>query len=357
MNDAVDSVLIVGAGLLGTSLGLALRRHGVTVHLVDALPGRAQEAADLGAGTSSPPQGQVDVAVVCTPPAAVGKELARLQRSGAARTYTDVASVQARPLADVCAMGLDLTSVVLSHPLAGREIAGPRAARSDLFDGRPWVLTPSPESAPEAVARVESLVKLTGAAPVLMSPAEHDDAVAVVSHVPHVLAVLAAARLAEANDEEVAIAGQGVRDVTRIAAGDPTLWTEILQHNAGPVAALLSSVRDDLDLLLAGLTTPGATTVSQVLQRGNVGRARIPGKHGGPATPYVVVPVVVPDRAGELGRLFDEVGRVGVNIEDLRIEHSPGQPVGLAELSVRPDVADHLADALRARGWTVHAVS
>jgi prephenate dehydrogenase len=92
-----------------------------------------------------------------------------------------------------------------------------------------------------------------------------------------------------------------------------------------------------------------------VLLRGNAGRARLPGKHGGRSTPYAVVPVVLADRPGELARLVVDVGAAGVNIEDIRIEHSPGQPVGLVELAVAPGAEAGLAVALESLGWVVHA--
>jgi prephenate dehydrogenase len=204
----------------------------------------------------------------------------------------------------------------------------------------------------------------------VLDAAEHDEAVAVVSHVPQVAASLVAARLRDAAPSAVALAGQGLRDVTRIAAGDPGLWVQILAANAGPVAGVLRALRDDLDGVLAALeglaavagpagdgagAAPGAHAVlARAIAAGNDGRARIPGKHGSPPTTYATVTVVVPDRPGELGRLFSDMGEVGVNLEDLHIEHSPGQPVGLAELSVLPAARERLETALRQRGWTVH---
>jgi prephenate dehydrogenase len=200
-----------------------------------------------------------------------------------------------------------------------------------------------------------------------MDAAAHDDAVALVSHAPQVAASLVAARLRGATPEAVALAGQGLRDVTRIAASDPALWVQILGANAGPVARVLRALRDDLDGVLRALealagesggqeapATGSRAALAHAIAAGNDGQARIPGKHGTAPTTYAVVTVVVPDRPGELGRLFSDMGAVGVNLEDLHLEHSPGQPVGLAEVSVLPDVREHLETSLRERGWTVH---
>ncbi len=145
--------------------------------------------------------------------------LAAAQEAGQAACYTDVASVKASPLAAARALGCDLASYVPGHPLAGRERSGPAAARADLFLGRPWALCPVAETAPHAVARVDPLVRACGAEPVTADAGEHDRWVALVSHAPHVVASAMAARLADAPPGALTLAGQGLRDVTRIAAG------------------------------------------------------------------------------------------------------------------------------------------
>jgi prephenate dehydrogenase len=153
--------------------------------------------------------------------------------------------------------------------------------------------------------------------------------------------------------------------VTRIAAGDSALWTQILTANAGPVAEVVAAVAEDLaDVarLLTGMPAaarrPGETRdnadgVTALLDRGREGNGRIPGKHGGKPRNFTVVQVVLADRPGELARLFNAAGAAGVNIEDIRLEHSPGLPVGVAELSVRPDQVGRLLDAMEAGGWPV----
>lgn len=356
---SVDSVLIVGTGLMGTSLGLALRSHGVRTYLTDRDPATARAAAELGAGIEAPPTHQVDFAVIAVPPSAVAAVLVDLQGKGAAAAYTDLASTKAAVQRDVERSAADPASFVGGHPMAGRERSGPGSARGDLFEGRPWVLSPSVRTSPGTLAGARALAELVGATPYLMTPTEHDEAVALVSHAPHVLAALVAARLAEADPAALRLAGPGIRDITRVAAGDPQLWREILATNATAVAAVLDSAAADLLAVAAELrNTPGPrapldTTVA-VLSRGNRGVASIPGKHGAPPARYASVPVVLADRPGQLAALFAAAGAAGINIEDVRIEHSPGQPVGLVELDVRPDAAAGLAAALRSRGWTVH---
>jgi len=361
-------VILIGTGLIGTSVALALRERGSEVWLTDADEATARLAADLGAGTVIPDlrdaKGLADVAVLAVPPAAVARTLAGAQDRAVADWYTDVASVKQLPVTQARALGCDLSSYVPGHPLAGRERHGPAAARADLFLGRTWALCPLPETSPGAVDAVLALVLACGADPVRADPATHDRWVALVSHAPHLVAAAMAARLAppEVPADALALAGQGLRDVTRIAAGDSALWTQILSANAGPVAEVVAAVAADLaaaaqDLAaaeaLAAEALAASGDVTGLLDRGRAGVERIPGKHGGRPRPFTVVQVVIADQPGELARLFNAAGAAGVNIEDVRIEHSPGLPVGVAELSVRPDQAPALLDAMESGGWPV----
>jgi prephenate dehydrogenase len=351
-------VAIVGTGLIGTSIALALRERGADVLLSDRDEASVQLAVELGAGSvlpaGDPGPVRAGLAVLAVPPAAVAATLCDVQKRGLARAYTDVASVKASPLAEAAELGCDLATFVAGHPLAGRERSGPAAARADLFLGRPWALCPTPESGPAAVETVTALARALGAEPLTVDAAEHDRAVALVSHAPHVVAAAMAARLGAGSATALSMSGQGVRDVTRIAAGDPQLWTGILGTNAEPVADVLAAVAADLasaaSALRAGLA---AGPVTDLLHRGNAGRAKIPGKHGGRQSPYAIVSVLIPDRPGELALLFQAAGVAGVNIEDVVIEHSPGRPVGVVELSVKPAAAQRLAEELRSRGWSV----
>lgn len=247
--------------------------------------------------------------------------------------------------------------------MAGRERSGPLAARADLFEGRPWVLTPTDDTDTETLNAALELVALCGAMPIVMDATAHDRAVALVSHAPQLVSSLVAARLEHADETAIRLSGQGVRDVTRIAASNPGMWVDILSANAGAVADILEEVASDLGETVAALRAldapeegerrAGAAGIEAVMRRGNTGQARIPGKHGAPPTRYETVAVVLGDQPGELGRLFGEVGAAGVNIEDVVIEHSTGQQVGFVQLSVAPGAVKPLTVALRASGWSV----
>jgi prephenate dehydrogenase len=357
------SVVVIGAGLIGTSVGLALRERGITVWLQDRDPESVQLAEGIGAGVRLPAgglvEGPADIAVLAVPPAAVAPELATAQERGLARCYTDVASVKELPLRQARDLGCDLATYVPGHPLSGRERSGPAAARADLFLGRPWVICPLASSDADSISLVTGLSMACRAQPVQMSAAEHDQWVALVSHGPHVVAAAMAARLELAAPGALALAGQGLRDVTRIAAGDPGMWLQILTGNAGPAAHVLRLVAAELhhaaaalDRVAEGDETAGKE-LSELLERGTAGVSRIPGKRGGPARDFTLVQVIIPDRPGELARIFQAAGTAGINIEDVGIEHSPGLPVGVAELSVRPEAAQRLSDVLAAEGWPV----
>ena len=370
-------VLIIGTGLLGTSLALALRTADVEVQLSDTSPTSLALARDMGAGTphdkhSPEPQ----IVVVATPPDVTADVVVAQLSAHPNAVVTDVASVKERVVAEVRARaGAEARRYVGSHPMAGRERSGAGSADSDLFAGRPWVVV-GQDSDPEAELDIRNLAVDVGATPVRMGASEHDAAVAAVSHMPQLIASLVAARLEELGESALALSGQGLRDVTRIAASDPRLWSAIVVGNAGPVADLLRRISDDLSALITGIeaaacdpggpeyTAPGAAStiapgavgaVTDVMTRGNAGRARIPGKHGGAPRRYAEVQVLVPDAAGELGRLFSDVGAAGVNIEDFSLEHSAGQSAGIALISVLPAAAQGLEEALVAKGWRVVA--
>ena len=359
-------VRIVGTGLLGTSIGMALRELGVDVVLHDPSRTTVLLARDVGAGRL-PADDDLDVrlVVVAAPPDVTPDVVLAELAAHPTAVVTDVASVKTAVLESLHARGADLRRYVGSHPMAGSERSGPTAARADLFVGRPWVVVGSGSSSPQALRAVRNLVSDMGATAVLLDARAHDDAVALVSHVPQIAASLVAARLSDADPASLDLAGQGLRDVTRIAASDPALWTSILAANALAVTPVLRSMRADLDRLIEALEQAGAATraesvaacalgtVAGTIAAGNSGVSRIPGKHGGARRAYDIVTVLVPDAPGELARLLGDVGHAGINLEELQLEHAPRQAVGLAALAVLRGLGARLEDELTDRGWRV----
>jgi prephenate dehydrogenase len=180
--------------------------------------------------------------------------------------------------------------------------------------------------------------------------------VALVSHVPQLVASLLAGRFVTAHEGSLRLAGQGVRDTTRIAASAPELWVQILGSNSEPVVDVLDALAGDLADVASALRHPDAPgarrAVADTIRRGHEGVERLPGKHGQNRR-FAQVVVMVDDTPGQLGRLFGELGELDVNVEDLRLEHSPGAQFGLAEISVVPGAARRAVDGLTARGWRI----
>ncbi|CAM3184985.1 prephenate dehydrogenase [Arthrobacter ulcerisalmonis] len=352
-------VVVLGTGLLGASIGLGLRGRGIPVYLSDPSPTNQAVAVDIGAGRPLADLGaaQPQLVVVAAPPDVTAAVVTGALRDYPAATVVDIASVKADILAQLRATGDDLSRYVGTHPMAGREKSGPVAARGELFTSMPWVLCPTDVSTDAALTVARSLATDLGAVVSQFSADEHDEAVALVSHLPQVMSSLLASRLQGTPLHALSLAGNGLRDVTRIAASDPTLWVQILGGNAAKMVEILYGVREDLNRLIGTLEDPAAPgarlDLAQLISEGNAGQARIPGKHGGPPQAYSWLTVLVDDTPGQIARLLTEIGEIGVNLEDLRLDHSSGQNVGMVELSVLPNKHDHLIEALNDRGWRV----
>jgi prephenate dehydrogenase len=355
--DAAEApaTVVIGTGLIGASIGRALTVAGNRVHLRDHKISHARVAASLGAGVIDAPRtADVGLVVVAVPPAAIPDVVGHALTSYPTATVTDVGSVKAGVLHSLWERDLPLERYVGSHPMAGSHQSGPMTARPELFRDRIWVITPHRRSLPAAVQRVSELVAACGGRELIMDVDDHDAAVARVSHLPHLLSVLMAGHLNAVPDEDLVLAGQGLRDVTRVAGSDPRLWEQILASNSDAVLAELRRVREDLGALIDAMeVAPASIALRERLERGGAGTQRIPGKHGAPPVHYSQVVVEIPDQPGALARLFADVGDAGVNVEDISIEHDQVRQVGYLALSITPDRADELSTLMVGRGWNV----
>ncbi|MDX6199991.1 MAG: prephenate dehydrogenase [Actinomycetota bacterium] len=362
MSAAGGDVLVVGAGLIGASIGLALQGHRRVV-LWDRDPERVREAVGRGAGDAWDGTSRVELAVVAVPPAHTASLLVDLLRRDVAAHLTHVASSQARVQHDLEAYAAELSRICGGHPLAGREVTGPAGATASLFSGRPWVACPLPGTSAEARAAVLGLAEDCGAEAVVMSPEAHDRAVALSSHLPQLAASALAARLLDGDAETVRVSGPGLQDTTRIAASDAELWTDVLSANAAQVAPLAALLAADLQRVAEALAAlaeqPGAPddldALHDLLVRGNVGRALVPVKRGLLDGDVAVVAVRVPDRPGALADLLTRAAAAEVNVEDIRVEHLAGRQTGVVELLVRSAHRPALVAALGVGGLQVIA--
>jgi len=347
--------VIIGTGLIGASLGCALTAAGYRVHLRDHKVSHARVAAGLGAGTLDPPiSDHVVLVAVAVPPDAIADVVAHSPQVYPRATVTDVGSVKAGVLDTLWRRDVELHRYVGSHPMAGSQHSGPVTARADLFVDRTWVVTPHRRSAPHSVEVVRSAVEACRARPLIMDVDEHDAAVARVSHLPHLLSVLMAGQLVSLPERDLVLAGQGLRDVTRVAGSDPGLWQQIVGANSAAVLSELRGIADQLDLLIKAVEAmPDSEELRDQLQRGVAGTRKIPGKHGAAAVAYTQVVVAIPDHPGALAKLFADVGAAGVNVEDIAIEHDPVREVGYLALSVTPEQSDGLIAEMLAHGWAI----
>ncbi len=347
----LTTVRIVGAGLIGTSIGLGLVQSGIKVEMVDSDSDSQALAMDLIGGERIT---QPDLVIFALPtsrlPLVIKEEFLLNPQS----TFMDVGSVKGDVVLEVETVSGLSTRFVPTHPMAGREIGGAGAARADLFQRRSWIVTPSTDCAHDSRAMVEELIGKLGATSIQLSPKDHDQAVAKISHMPQIAASLLAKQLAGTPGEWMELAGQGLRDTTRIAGSDETLWKEIIYSNRGELRTLLINLQNDLQSMIDSLDEP--SKIEALIAAGRSGKALIPGKHGGKAREYSYLPIVIDDKPGQLAAIFNECAAMEVNVEDLVIEHSPGQLSALITLALSHTDAEKLSAHLTSIGWNVHPI-
>jgi prephenate dehydrogenase len=347
----LEKVRIVGSGLIGTSIGLGLVQRGIAVEMVDSDPSAQALAKDLigGVVVADP-----DLVILALPTSGLSHVIPKEIAINPQSTFMDVGSVKNEVLLQVKTFTGLSRRFLPTHPMAGREIGGASSARADLFQGRSWILTPDADCSQESKDVVLELINCLGATPIELTSLDHDAAVAKISHLPQIAASLVAKQLSGTPAEWMELAGQGLRDTTRIAGSDEKLWKEIIYSNRAEISELLISLQNDLTRMIAALDDPA--TIAELIAAGRDGRAMIPGKHGGKAREYSYLPIVIDDKPGQLGAIFNECAAMQVNVEDLNIEHSPGQLSALITLSLSAHDAEKLSTHLTSIGWNVHPV-
>jgi len=349
--EKLTKVRIVGSGLIGTSIGLGLVQRGVIVEMVDSDPNAQLLANDLVGGEHIENPDLVVLAMPTSHLAAVIKSEIELNSHS---TFIDVGSVKVEVQLHVEAISGLSRRFLPTHPMAGREIGGAGSARADLFQGRSWILTPSSDLDPARKEVVLEMIALLGATAIELSALDHDRAVARISHLPQIASSLVAKQLAGTPPEWMELAGQGLRDTTRIAGSDEGLWKEIIFSNRSELQQLLISLQNDVQGMIEALENP--EEIATLIAQGRAGKSLIPGKHGGKAREYSYLPIVIDDKPGQLGAIFNECAAMNVNVEDLNIEHSPGQLSALITLALSHSDAEKLSSHLTSIGWNVHPI-
>ena len=351
MSTQLSSVRIVGSGLIGTSIGLGLVQQGVAVQMVDADPKAQSLANDLVGGVEVV---DPELVVLAMPTSQLSAVIDQENQLNPQSTFIDVGSVKNEVVLHVESISGLSRRFVPTHPMAGREIGGAGSARADLFQGRSWILTPSADLQPQSKDLALKLIAHLGASPIELSATDHDQAVAKISHLPQIAASLIAKQLAGTPAEWMELAGQGLRDTTRIAGSDESLWKEIIYSNRAELEQLLINLQNDVAQMIESLDNP--EKIALLMAQGRAGKALIPGKHGGKAREYWYLPIVIDDKPGQLGAIFNECAAMEVNVEDLNIEHSPGQLSALITLALSENDATKLSNHLAAIGWNVHPI-
>lgn len=347
---SLAQVRIVGTGLIGTSIALGLAQKGIRIVPIDSERENELLARDLLSNALG--SGESDLTILATPPAKTLEALKLEFIRNPNQVFIDTGSTKSNLVSEVQSFPELADRFLGTHPMAGRERGGARAAQSDLFQGRAWFVTPTSSTNSEVKALAHEVISLLGATSYELDAHEHDVLLAAISHLPQAVSSALASSLNE--DLKLDLAGQGLRDMVRIASSDPDLWSEIFFANKGNLIKALDDFHRALDRIKSAISTEDKRTLVSIFEEGATRRSQVSGKHGAIARKYVELLIVIDDRPGQLSRLFQECADVNANIEDLSIEHSPGQPTGLISLSFSSEDAERVMLHLRQRSWKVH---
>jgi prephenate dehydrogenase len=341
---------VVGLGLIGSSVALALKRAGWSVTGRDANQHRAARALELGVVDLLGADDGAEIAFVATPVTAIPPLVEELF---AATKREDLIVTDVGGVKGPVARSIDSPRFVGGHPMAGSEQEGPDGADPDLFVGATWVLTPTPSTDPGAYAVVREIVVGFGADVVALEPERHDALVAVVSHVPHLTAANLMALAADASLEHAALlrlAAGGFRDMTRIAAGEPAIWPDIFRDNADAVLEVLDALLVRLAAARDLIASANREGLLGLLEYAKSARRNLPSRVVRPDA-ITECRITVTDRPGELAEVTAVLGGIGVNIWDIEIAHSAEGPRGVLVVAISTLEVDAAREALTARGF------
>ena len=342
---------IVGTGLIGTSIALNLAEKGWPLELVDTSERELELAKALIPNAIK--LDKIELVIVATPPALALDAIRKAHKLNPQALILDVGSVKSKLQDEISSFPDIAKRFIGTHPIAGREKRGAQSARSDLFLERAWIICPTEKAQPEDLDKTIQLVKTLGANPYIMSPREHDNVLARISHLPQILSVVLASSISDLGDD-LSLAGQGLRDMLRISASDGRLWAEILLKNQEEVVEAVEDFQDILESLLEAIEDNGEMKIIEIFDDVKNVSKKVSAKHGMKPREYSYLNVVIDDKPGQLGALFNECGEIGVNVEDLNIEHSPNQETGLIRLALSETDSNSLENHLKSKGWKVH---
>jgi prephenate dehydrogenase len=354
-SEARPRALVVGTGLIGGSIALSLRRRGWYVSGLDADDQRLVEARRAGVIDQAGDDLDAQVVFVATPAAAVADEVGRILATPGRRDDAVVTDVSGVKTAIVRAA--DHPRFIGGHPMAGSEQVGLDGADPDLFAGAVWALTPTGMTDLSAFDRLQGVVSALGADVLVLTPEDHDRLVAVVSHVPHLVAATlmnAATVGAEHNGALLRLAAGGFRDMTRVAAGHPGIWPDICSENAGPIVEALDAFVAELTTMRDRVAGNDRESILGVLHRASLARRNLPARIARPDN-LSELRIPVPDRQGVLAEITSLAADGDISIYDIEIAHSAEGPRGVLILVVDASEADRLRAAIEAQGYHCRA--
>jgi len=343
--------LVVGTGLIGGSIALGLRRRGWHVSGLDSDEGRLLEAKASGVIDAVADDLDAEVVFVAVPATSVAQVVRDLLADPGRRpdaVVTDVSGVKSAIVAQV-----DHPRFIGGHPMAGSEQVGLHGADPDLFEGAVWVLTPTAATDLESFDRIKGVVMSLGADVLVLSAEDHDRLVAVVSHVPHLVAATlmnAASTGAQQDGALLRLAAGGFRDMTRVAAGHPGIWPDICAENATAIVRALDALVGDLSAIREQVAAQDRVGLLDVLEDASAARRNLPARIARPDH-LAELRIRVPDRPGELAAITSLAAEAGIGIYDIEIAHSAEGPSGVLILVVDDADADTLAAAVEAKGY------
>ena len=338
---------VIGLGLVGGSVALALRELGYVVGGIDREEASVERALSDGVIDSEGLPPDAALTVVATPVDHIPDGV-RQALSATAGWVTDTGSVKGA-IADA----VSDSRFVPSHPMAGSEQSGLAGARPDLFRGAAWVITPTLDTSDNTLAAMHELVVAMGADPVTLEPVAHDRMVATVSHVPHLTAAVLMNVASQRSDEHLAmlrLAAGGFRDMTRIASGSPDIWPPICLQNSDAILDALDAVMEGLSELRDAVDRSDADAIRSALADARSARISLPTESTLPPG-LAEVRVRVKDEPGELATITGLAAELDVNIFGLEIAHSAEGPTGVIVLLVDTEVTDVFRGGLLARGY------
>lgn len=368
MATGTSKAAIIGTGLMGGSLGLALHQARVFDRIIgyDVEKATARRAlgrgaiAEIASGAAEAVEG-ADFVFIATPVEAIPGvffEMVPVLAPGA--VVTDLGSTKSGIIQEIAPKIPADAHFIGGHPIAGAEQEGIDAAEPDLYRGCVWILTPTETTDPEAYGALVRILGLVGARILSLDPSRHDELVALTSHLPQLLSsalMRFAGRIAAEEGGPPLIGAGGFRDMTRIAASSPEMWVEILRTNREAVTAVLRRFEGSLRELREAITTGEWEIVHKALGDARVARRALPGKPGVAASELVELLIPVPDRPGVLAEITTTVGEAGINIEDLRLVHSPEGGRGTIHLEVSgEDAAGRAIEIISLKGYGVQRI-